>query len=164
MADSELQLRPGSELARREFRKKGREVIVTITGRLKVKSPLQYSLVKDISCLTPEALLANQDGQMIKFRRVVRTLKDAYHVKLVDCDDIVGEFKEFADSVALSPKFSQSDRTERLDTLYHESLGFRKSSSAVCEDGSTAELPISDTTEGGGGESVSKGEAETCYR
>ena len=126
VADSELQLRPGSELARREFREKGREFIVTIIGRLKVKSPLQYSLVRDISCLTPEALSANPDGQMIKFRRVVRILKEANHVKLADCDDIVGEFKEFADSVAQSPKFSQSDRTERLDTLYHESVGMNK--------------------------------------
>ena len=126
MADSELQLRPGSELTRREFREKGCEFEVTIIGRLKVKSPLQCSLVKDISCLTPAALLANQDGQIIKFRRVVRTLKEANHVKLAEYGDIVDEFKEFDDSVALSLKFSQSDRAERLDTLYHDSVGMNE--------------------------------------
>ena len=54
-----------------------------------VKSPLQYTLVRNMSCLDPHLLISDQDLCVKKMNKVLQTLVDARHVEKADCDDIL---------------------------------------------------------------------------
>ena len=116
----ELQQRPGSDLARRQFSESNRQFIVTFIERLKEKSPLQYCLVRNISCLAPEKLVHDHSSQLPKFQRVLKTLVEANHVNITECDQIM---TEFAETVAQLPGFCNFDSEGRLDSLYYETVG-----------------------------------------
>ena len=50
-----------SEKAELEFRMEAKECLQTLVCKFMVKSPLQYTLVRNMSCLDPHLLVSDQD-------------------------------------------------------------------------------------------------------
>ena len=127
MTAAELQKHPGSERDRREFREQCMEFVVVVVNRLKEKSPLNYSLVRNLSCLAPEELVQNNELSIRKFRKVLQLLVQAKRLTMNQCDGIFAEFQKFAESVEAMSEFIEFDRSRsRLDTLYFEAMERKK--------------------------------------
>ena len=124
VAAEELRHRPGSELDRRKFRENSQMFIVAFITKLNAKSPLKYSIVRNMSCLAPENIVQDRVSQINKFQKVLRAMVEARRLKSSECDSIMLEFSEFAESAAEMPRFCEFKKSgsERLDTLYSETV------------------------------------------
>ena len=90
-----------------------------------MKSPLNYSLVRNISCLDPQKLIKNEVECIQKFKRVLTVLVNSKRLRNEECDIILREFKTFVNSMQTNEEFKsyrRSDSRCRLDTLYHDNL------------------------------------------
>ena len=84
VAAAELKKKPGSERDRLEFRQACRRFILTIIDKLKKKSPLNYSLVRNLSCLDPMEITNKTDLCESKFRKVLQLMVDIRRMKITE--------------------------------------------------------------------------------
>ena len=100
-----------------------KDFILALITQIIAKSPLNYSLVRDLQCLDPKAIATKTEDAIANLRRVLQSLVQSKKLKICKCDDILNQFSEFTTSDAVGfifEKFSQG--MDRLDTLYYDAL------------------------------------------
>ena len=93
-----------------------------IVEMLLQKSPLQFVLIRNLSCIDPRKM---QDKVVSKnkMKNVVNSLLEVNRIKENECDDIVRQFDEFMDEHSSSQEFVNFDPAiGRLDVLYYERM------------------------------------------
>ena len=107
-----------------EFHMETCELLKTIVSRLVKKSPITYSLVRNLSCWAPHILLADQEVCADRFKCVLTVVNATKLVKDDDCDQILQQFASFFRDVQSDDKFKQFKKNEDLlDKLYYTKFG-----------------------------------------
>ena len=103
-----------------EFHMEAREFLQCLVSKIIEKSPLQYSLVRNVSCLVPKIITDDKEVGLSRFRRVLSNLSSAKHVDDKDCDEILNQYTDFSREMKTDNIFSKFDKSEgSLDKLYH---------------------------------------------
>jgi len=99
-----------------------RSFLVITTAKLLNKSPLKYSLVRNLSCLDPRQMISNRQDCSKKFKDVITKLVEVKRLMEKQCDDVIWQYNSFLDTGL------QNDRQEcvdfhpgsgRVDELFH---------------------------------------------
>ena len=107
-----------------EFHMETCEFMKTIVTRLLNKSPITFSLVRNLSCLAPHVLLGDQEVCTDRFKRVLTVVNSAKLVKDDDCDQILQQFDAFIRDVQWDEKFKEFKKNvDSLDKLYYTKIG-----------------------------------------
>ena len=123
-AAAELKIKPGSEKDWLEFRQACRRFILTIIDKLKQKSPLNHSLVRNLSCLDPMEITNKTDLCESKFRKVLQLMVDIRRMKITDCDATQEEFSTFPRAAKNVPEVRVFNKAKsRVDKLYYSVMG-----------------------------------------
>ena len=114
-----------SELGEKKFRESAKAFIVTILSRLLNKSPLQYSLVRNMMCLDPRRMASKQEDCTEKMKRVLNTLVQANRLPEDDCDVIRQQYRKYLEEVVAAERARFSDfkpTASRIDTLLYQTM------------------------------------------
>lgn len=120
-----LQDKKISELREMEFRESAKKFIITVVTKLLDKSPLQYSLVRNMSCLDPRKMATKQGDCKAKMERILTILVQANHFPEDECDEVNKEFRIYLDEVvpADMSRFTDFKPSEsRVDTLLYNTM------------------------------------------
>ena len=110
-----------------EFRMQCKDFILALITKIKAKSPLNYSLVRNLQCLDPKVIATKPEDAVANFRRVLQSLVQSKKLNISKCDDILTQFNEFTTSDAVGFNFEKfSQGMDRIDTLYYDALGQEK--------------------------------------
>ena len=114
-----------SERQEMEFRQSAKAFVVSMLSRLLMKSPLTYTLVRNLSFLDPRLMVTSTEGCKTKFKRVLNVLIEANRVDEKDCDDILNQFGRYMEEiptrdVSVFSNFKPSE--SRLDTLMYQTM------------------------------------------
>ena len=109
-----------------EFRLQCKDFIDAVVKKVLFKCPIVYSLVRNLSCLSPKEMATNPDAAKTKFKKVMVLLSSNQRVKDDDCDQIIQQYTAFVDSIPAfgSEKFltfthtSEHDRVDELLLTY----------------------------------------------
>ena len=105
-----------------EFRMETRAFLQAIMKQLMLKSPLKYSLTKNLSALDPRlmAQVAKREANRTQFRCVMTKLTEAGRFPERDADEAEKQYGDFTDNVALKhqAEFATFDtNTGRVESL-----------------------------------------------
>ena len=109
-----------------QFQMECKEFLVKVVCKLVAKAPIQYSLVRNISCLHPRSMMSDHDVSITKFKRVLTTLENAKKVLEGDCDSLIELFRQFIMDFPSSspPEFKDYDpNNDRLDSFLYLHMG-----------------------------------------
>lgn len=110
-----------------EFRQQCKEILVDFTRLFLEKSPLQFTLAKNASCLDPQLLVKNKALCVNKMECILRSFVNKRGLKDIECDLILKEFSSFIDSAVVSGSLSSFDKhKDRLDTFYYDCLSGKR--------------------------------------
>ena len=112
-----------SERRELEYRIQAKECLVTLVQKLQDKSPLQYTLVRNLSCLDPRQLASG--GQESCVKKVLQCLVDCKRIEESHCDEIVKQYRMYMNNTVTPRKGQFADFNilkDRLDTLYYETM------------------------------------------
>ena len=96
-----------------------------VVCKLIAKAPIQYSLVRNISCLDPRNMMSDHDVSITKFKRVLTTVT-LENAKKGDCDSLLELFRQFIMKVPSSSpsEFKDYDpNNDRLDSFLYLHMG-----------------------------------------
>ncbi len=106
-----------------EFRMECRACLQTIVQKLLDKSPIQYVLVRKLSCLDPRKMFNSKELYTNRMRDILHELLSVNRVRGDDCDEILSQFQTFMDEYASSSDFKHFDvNKDRLNVLYYERM------------------------------------------
>jgi len=109
----------------KKFRESAKTFIITILTRLLDKSPLQYSLVKNMICLDARRMASKQEDCKEKMKRILHTLVQAKRLPEDDCDAILQQYGIYLEEVAGGERSRFSDfkpTASRIDTLLYQTM------------------------------------------
>lgn len=94
--------------------------VLTLLESLMAKCPVNYSLVRNASCIDPSQMAKDPIGCSRKMKSILMYFVQKKKIAAEDCDDILIQFSEFLENVVgQSPsEFLNYDRTEGLDTFF----------------------------------------------
>ncbi|GBL92950.1 hypothetical protein AVEN_54601-1 [Araneus ventricosus] len=104
-----------------------KKFLIKATIKLLEKSPLQHSIVRNLSCLDPRNM-TDKRKCLNKMNHILNSMIEAKHVDENACDEILMEFNDYLDNVALK----QSDFSEffpensRVDEFFYETMNTSK--------------------------------------
>ena len=97
-------------------------IVQKVISKLKDKSPISYSLFRNLKCLDPQSIVQKKGS--IQFGVVLNHLVDAGHLDTRDCDDVKSLFEEFTSDDAVVSRCREFDKmNDRVDTLYYDVVG-----------------------------------------
>ena len=106
-----------------EYHVEAGEFLQCLVSKIIEKSPLQYSLVRTVSCLVPKITTDDKEVGLSRFRRFLSNLSSAKHVDDKDCDEILNQYTDFSREMKTDNIFSKFDKSEgSLDKLYHSKM------------------------------------------
>lgn len=113
-----------SDRAELEFRNDCRKSLQTLAEKLQEKSPLHYSLVRNMDCLNPRRMAENSDACIAKLKRILKVMTEAKRFDENKCDDVVKQYRGFLRDVATrNSDFADFDSaTGRVDTLLYSTM------------------------------------------
>ena len=104
------------------FRIESKACLQKVVKMLLQKSPLQFVLIRNLSCIDPRKM----QGKIVsknKMKNVVNSLLEVNRIKENECDDIVRQFDEFMDEHSSSQEFFNfNPAIGRLDVLYYKRM------------------------------------------
>ena len=107
-----------------QFKMECKKFLVKLCEKLFEKSPLCYSLVRNLKCLDPERIVQYPADCVSMFKFVLDKVADKQRVSRKDCDVILNQFSDFVAQAQKSQDFNAFRRQEhRLDCLFYETLG-----------------------------------------
>lgn len=119
-----------SEKRELEFRMDCRKCLMTLAGKLQEKSPLNYSLVRNMDCLDPRRMVSNKDSSCSnKLKSILKLLTETKRVDENDCDDILKQYRKFINETVPKRMADFTDFnpvTGRVDTLLYETMAGEK--------------------------------------
>lgn len=101
-----------------EFRSDCRTILVTGIEKVVEKSPVKYSLVRNVSCLVPERMASKPDCCRSCFSRTLSTLVKCKRIPEDLCDILIKQYDTFIIEVVQPKKREFKDydyKTQRLD-------------------------------------------------
>lgn len=110
-----------------EFRMETRAFLQAVMKQLLLKSPVKYSLTKNLSALDPRlmAQAAEREANRTLFRGVIAKLTEAGRFPERDADEAEKQYGDFIDNVAVKchAEFSTFDiNTGRVESLLHSHM------------------------------------------
>lgn len=111
-----------SERAVLEFRSECKLLLVTLVGKLMIKSPLSKSLVRSLACLAPEEMIMHSDRCKEKFKNILKLLVSCNRINIKDCDDIQCQYEHFVQEAKHSEEMRFSPDHDRLDKFYFDKM------------------------------------------
>jgi len=121
-----------SDLQKMAFRTGCCKFLAGMTAKLLERSPLQFSLVRNLNCLSPKKLASSPEKCKANFKKVLEVLLAKKHFEADHCDKAGRQFAMFCDEVVkkeeemfLSFKETKQNVTQadRLDDFYSKFLG-----------------------------------------
>lgn len=112
-----------------QYRLEVKDFLVAVVSKILEKSPVKYSIVRNLRCLKPSVMAEKPDEAKKMFRRVLGSLNHVHQVADDKCDEIANQFDEFVDTdvLALRCQFSEFDKSkDHLDTLLFTQLSSKK--------------------------------------
>ena len=110
-----------------EFQMECKEFLVNVVSKLAAKAPIQYSLMRNVTCLDPKKMLDNHDDLVAKFKRVLTTLHGAKNVLEPECDTLLVLYRQFIEEVPLTcpSEFKNFDpkSDSRVDSFLYHHMG-----------------------------------------
>ena len=118
-----LAAKKASERAVLAFRTDCRNMMAKLVPKLNIKSPLDYSVLRNMCCLDPAEICSDHEKCNEKFRRIVVEMESLGQVNAKDCDDILNEFQTFSSVAHRISNFREFDKTEnRIESLYYKHM------------------------------------------
>ena len=116
-----------------EFRMETRSFLQAVMKQLLLKSPLQYTLTKNLSALDPRKLAnaADRETNKTRFRGVITKLTEAGRFPEADADEAMMQYIAFMDNVAVKcrAEFESFDtNVGRIDSLFYSHMTAASSS------------------------------------
>ena len=108
-----------------QFRMECKDFLAKTASKLLDKTPINYRLVRNMSCLDPRLMASEKEGCVNKMKRVLAILVEAHRLKADECDEVIYQFGQFLDECAGNPDFEDFDPSEpssRVDTLLYEHM------------------------------------------
>ena len=107
-----------------DFKMECRGMLQTIVSRIHKKSPLTYTLVRNLNSLDPCEIIKNdEDKSCERFKRVLNVLHACNKVDIGKCDIILEEYRVFLRSARHSKHFKLFDKeNQSLDELYFSEM------------------------------------------
>ena len=112
-----------TELDVMSFRAEALEFLKAVVLKLQEKSPLNFSLVRNMSCLNPKTMTEKRDLSMRKMKRILQCLCQVKRISDAACDKAYEEYSLFLDSTAVeraSEMFNPA--TQRVDAWFHDAI------------------------------------------
>ena len=102
-----------------------KDFLAKTSSKLHDKTPINYQLVRNTSCLDPRLMASEREGCVNKMKRVLEILVEAHRLKADECGEVVYQFGQFLDEFAGNSDFEDVDPSEpssRVDTLLYEHM------------------------------------------
>ena len=102
---------------------------MAVVSKILEKSPVKYSVVRNLRCLKPSIMADEPNDAKKMFQRILTSLNHVGQVADQMCDVIANQFDEFIDTVvpALHSQFIGFEKVkDRLDTLLYCQLSSKK--------------------------------------
>jgi hypothetical protein len=117
-----------------EFREQCRLFLMKLVGKLTMKAPLKYPLVRHIACLDPRQMSRERESSVNHFKNVLRIWRVSERIPFgSSCDVILQQYRDFLDTVVaenhgiysnFKPCFRAScDDESRVDVLLRQDMG-----------------------------------------
>ena len=105
-------------------------VVVKCVNKIMERSPLKYSLARNMACLDPRLMVSDQEQSKSKIKRLLENLVTLNRVDGDDVDMLVASYKELLHDVAgceLKCRFKDFKvEDDRVDVLLYECMGKNK--------------------------------------
>ena len=105
-----------------EFRDNCKQFVLKMISKIVKKSPIAYSLVRNMVCLDPANVPTKKESSVAKLTHILRNLVDAGQVSEHLCDPALREYSALFDEVAVAGTTQFDHTTDRLDTYYQSLL------------------------------------------
>ena len=105
-----------------QFRMQYRDGLINLVNKIKDKTPITYSIVRNLSCLAPNHIIHFECSS--QFKTILHHLVEAGRVNSKECDELFDQYCEFtreAEHLAEFKNFKKNN--DRLDSLYYSTLG-----------------------------------------
>ena len=109
-----------------QFRSELLSFLSVIVGKVMEKTPIAYSMARNLSCLDPKLTVKDKEVACGRFKIVLKKLVECKRVDIQDCDTLMSQYSEFADRAVQLNKseFEEFDfTTQRLDTFLQKHIG-----------------------------------------
>ncbi|XP_059169593.1 uncharacterized protein LOC131951256 [Physella acuta] len=117
-----------SDLQILNFKSDCKTILIGFSSKFLLKSPLLYSLVRDLACLDPLQMLENKACSLSRMKRILHILVNKRKLKSAECDQVLFQFSTFIDTCTLNGCLSKFNREhDRLDSFFIEQLGSKVS-------------------------------------
>ena len=108
-----------------QFRVESKDFLARTVAKLLDKTPINYRLVRSMSCLDPRLMALEKEVCEKKMKRILEILVEARRLKSAECDEVMYQFSQFLDYCSVNPDFENFDpieSTSRVDTLLYEHM------------------------------------------
>ena len=109
-----------------EFRMNCQGFLEKTTKKIMDKSPIKYSLIRNMSCLNPRFLATDREAALSKMKSILKYLAGIHLLRggMDACDDLMREFTEFVDTVVAAniasfKSFDHQAKDSQVDTFLH---------------------------------------------
>jgi hypothetical protein len=99
-----LKAADASEVQIIEFKSQCKDFYRKISQKIIERSPLKYSLARNLDSLNPKTIATKGSKQHIMFEDVLSEVKDRRLIKSADCDELIKQHKSFVKFVQLEHK------------------------------------------------------------
>lgn len=97
--------------------------VISLVKKVLEKSPLNYSLVRNASCLDPRHLKDRKSNNQVKMKSILKYFVECGRLAEEVCDKVICEFKEFSEVVPSSACSSFDPwKSSRIDDFYYEEM------------------------------------------
>lgn len=108
-----------------QFKMECKDFLARTVAKLLDKTPINYRLVRSMSCLDPRLMASEKESCVNKMKRILEILVEARRLKSAECDEVTYQFGQFLDYCEDNPDFENfdpSEPTSRVDTLLYEHM------------------------------------------
>lgn len=117
-----------------QFKSEFQSFLTKIVSKLFEKTPIAYSLGRNLSCLDPKLIVADKEGCCAKFKVVLKKLVECQRLNIRSCDSLVLQYSEFLDlatKVETSTFEEFNFKVDRLDVFLQKHIGSVRSLSKL---------------------------------
>ncbi|XP_070176232.1 uncharacterized protein [Littorina saxatilis] len=116
-----------SEKDQMVLRLETKKFLIHVVTKILEKSPLRYSLVRNLAWLKPDVVLNNKKKAEQQLHNCLDGMAEIKRVDVLLGDSIIDQYKEFATEMVGNAELRDFDsQTGRLDSLYFSLLALRK--------------------------------------
>ncbi|XP_048577470.1 uncharacterized protein LOC116618576 [Nematostella vectensis] len=113
-----------------QFRNEFRDFMKSVVSKLLEKTPIAYSVARNLAFLDPAEIVEDKEGSISKFKVVLKKMVEYKRVQMPDCDALVHQYTDFADKAVLAHKevfLKFNFVKDRLDTFLAQHIASQSS-------------------------------------